>query len=83
MKTGHSLFIWWLLIPQPGYSPSVPLEEKLKTWMVAGELNTERDCMVHKEKAVVATAVAGDSDTSMRFSHGVCVEKSAVEARRR
>jgi hypothetical protein len=80
----HSLLLAWvLLVPQSGAPHNVSFADKLRTWVEAGEADTQAECEERREQLKVASAMGRAAEAVERFNQGICVERAKVEAGRK
>ncbi len=72
-----------LLVPQSGAPHNISFADKLRTWVEAGEADTQAECEDERERLKLASAMGRALEAVERFSQGICVERSKVEAVRR
>ncbi|HKA33187.1 MAG TPA: hypothetical protein VKH64_08245 [Candidatus Binatia bacterium] len=77
------LLAWVLLVPQSGAPHNISFADKLRTWVEAGEADTQAECEERREQLKLSSAIGRALDAVERFNQGICVERSQVDAARK
>ena len=70
-------------MPQSGAPHNISFADKLRTWVEAGEAETQSECEERREQLKLASAMGRAAEAVERFNQGICVERSKVEAAKR
>ncbi|HEY1267334.1 MAG TPA: hypothetical protein VGH16_08770 [Candidatus Binatia bacterium] len=84
-RTAHCslLLAWVLLVPPSGAPHNISLADKLRMWTEAAEADTQAECEERREQLKLASAMGRAAEAVERFSQGICVERTKVDAARR